>query len=87
MHVELPYSVLWPRLEGTTIRRIGVRETGVSRLHGCLIKSPIDVPRTSQHYRIEGFKGVINWFPIIPKHASLSNSQCEIFHAGCIRQR
>ena len=35
-----------------TTRRAAVRETGVSRNHGC---SP-ETPQTSLHYVIEGFK-------------------------------
>jgi len=34
-------------------------ETSVSRYHGSLFETP----RTSQHYRIEGFKGALNWNP------------------------
>ena len=41
--------------------------------------SPIETPRTSQHYRIEGFKGALNWAPIMPRDDSLSDSQYNFF--------
>ena len=37
---------------------LAVRETGVSWHQGGPIESPPETPRTSQHYRIEGIKGV-----------------------------
>ena len=40
------------------IRREAVRETSVSRHHGGPIDGPPETPRASQHYRIEGIKGV-----------------------------
>ena len=40
------------------IRRVAVRETGVSRYHGGPIEGPPETPRTPQHYRIKGIKGV-----------------------------
>ena len=42
----------------TAIRRAAVRETGVSRYQGGPIEGPPETSRTSQHYRIEGIKGV-----------------------------
>ena len=33
---------------------IAVRETGVSRHQGRPIEGPLETPRTSQHYHIEG---------------------------------
>ena len=44
-----------------TIRRIAVRETGVSRHHGERMERPPETPRTSQHYPIEGFKRVLHY--------------------------
>ena len=41
-----------------TDRLIAVRETGVSRHQGGSIDGPPEIPRTSQHYRIEGIKGI-----------------------------
>ena len=43
--------------ETTPIRRIAVRENGVSRHHGGVFEGSLKTIRTSQHYRIEGFKG------------------------------
>ena len=40
------------------IRRIAVRETGVFQLHGRQIEGPHETTRTSEHYHIEGYKGV-----------------------------
>jgi len=39
------------------IRRTAVREAGVSRHHRATIECPPETPPTSEHYRIEGFKG------------------------------
>jgi len=36
------------------------------------IHGPPETPRTPQHYRMEGFKGGLNWSPIMPRDASLS---------------
>jgi len=41
----------------TSIRRVAVRKASVSRQHGGPIEGPPETPRTSQHYRIQGFKG------------------------------
>ena len=41
-----------------TDRLIAVRETGVFWHHGGPIESPPETPRTSQHYRFQGIKGV-----------------------------
>jgi len=38
-----------------------------------------ETPRTSQHYRIEGFKGVLNWSPTMSRGVSLSDSDCKFF--------
>ena len=37
----------------TAIRRVAVRETGVSRHHGGPIEGPPETPRKSLYYRIE----------------------------------
>ena len=42
----------------TAIRRVAVRETGVPQHHGGPIVGPNETPCTSQHYIIEGIKGV-----------------------------
>lgn len=41
----------------TSTRRVAVREAAVSRQHGGPIEGPPETPRTSQHCRIQGFKG------------------------------
>ena len=61
----------------TAIRRIAVRETGISRYHRDPIKGSPETPRTSQHFYIGGFKGALNWDPIMPRDASLSDSECK----------
>ena len=43
------------------------------RRHG----GPIEAPRTSQHYRIEGFRGIFNCVPIMPRKASFLDSDRE----------
>ena len=40
-----------------TIRRVAVRETGVSRHHGGPIQWPSETPRTPRHYGTEGAEG------------------------------
>ena len=47
-----------PDRKTVTDRLIAVRETGVSWHHGGPIEGPPETPRTSQHYRIEGIKGI-----------------------------
>ena len=37
-------------------------------------------PRTSQHYRTEGFRGVLNWAPVMPIGTSLSDSHINFFY-------
>ena len=56
------YSFLSVDRKTATDRLIAVRETGVSRHQGGPIEGPPETPRTSQHYRIEGIKG-IPWDP------------------------
>ena len=41
----------------TMIRRITVREDGVSRHHRGVIEGPPETPQTSRHYRIKGCEG------------------------------
>ena len=62
----------------TPIRRIAVRETGVSRHHEGLIEGPPETPQTSEHYRIEGFKGALNWAPI----KYVERCKYEFFHSA-----
>merc|ERR1719154_355948 len=48
----------------------------------CMLR---DAPlKLLEHYGsvIEGFKGALNWSPFKPRHASLSDSQCDIFQSG-----
>ena len=52
------YSFLSVDRKNVTDRLIAVRETGVSRHQGGQIEGPPETTRTSQHYRIEGIKGV-----------------------------
>ena len=46
-------------------RRVVVRED-VSLHHGGSIKGTPETLEPSQHHRIEGFKGALNWAPIGP---------------------
>ena len=46
---------------------------------GAQLRTPLKPPGTSQHYRIAGFKGALNWFSIMSRDVSLSDNQCEIF--------
>ena len=59
----------------TAIRRIAVRETGVSRPHGGPIEGPPEAPRAPQRYRVEGFKGALNYSPIMPRDARPSDPE------------
>ena len=63
----------------TAIRRIVVRETGVSRHHGGPIESLTETSRTSQHSIVlRDFREALNWAPIMPRDASDSDSHaCE----------
>ena len=76
------------RLEkAAAIRLLAVRETGVFRHHMDAILGPPETPRTSQHYHIEGLKGALNWAPIMPLDACLSDSRCKYllwrsYHTG-----
>ena len=54
-HRQTPLAI--PQAAKTTTR-IALGETGVSRHQGGTIEGPPETPRTSHHYRIEGFKGV-----------------------------
>jgi len=70
----------------TAIRRIAVRETGVSRHHGGSTKGPPKPIGPSQHYRIEGFKGGPQLVPIMPRDAFLSDNRCYFSQSGnCCR--
>ena len=53
---KLKYSFL--SVKRLPDRLIAVRETGVSRHQGGPIEGPPETHRTSQHYRIEGIKGL-----------------------------
>jgi len=55
------------------IRRIAVRNSGVSWHYDCTIKGPLIPLRASQH---SGIKGGINWTPMIPRNAGLSDRRC-----------
>ena len=58
----------------TPMRRIAVRETGVSRHHGGQLEPP-EITRTSQHYCIERFSGDPQLWP--------TDSQCKFFFSAC----
>ena len=58
------------RLKKTAIRRVAVRETGLSRhLEGANWKPPLKSLWLSRHYRIDGFKGALNWNPFTPRQS------------------
>ena len=44
---------------------------------GVSIEGPSETPRTSEHYHIEGLIGGPQLDPIMPRHASLADSQCK----------
>ena len=63
----------------TTIMRTVVRETGVCRHHGCLIR---DTPRTSQHYMVpRGLRGATSITPRVLS-LSLTDSWSDLFQSG-----
>ena len=49
----------------------------------CVHKNTTPISRIEvrpSHYRTEGFKGeALNWVPIMPRDASLLDSQCRVF--------
>ena len=49
-----------------TMSYSAVRETSVSLHHGGPIEGPPETPRTSQHYRVEGIKGVLPCVSVAP---------------------
>ena len=51
-----------------------VQQTGVSRHTGEPIEGPLEIARTLQHYRIEGFKEALICPPIMLRDISLSYS-------------
>ena len=54
-------------------RRTDVREISVSRYHG----DPTEKP--SEHYRIERFKGALNWAALImPRDTSVSSRTVDV---------
>ena len=62
----------------TAIRLIAVQETGVSRHQGGPIEGPPEIPRTSQHYRIE----LLTWpkgkgSTVFPLHAAVPHSPAQ----------
>ena len=61
------------------IRRLAVQETGDSRYLGGPTEGPTEPLGPSQHYRIEGFKEGPLLYPIMPRHASLSDSKYKFF--------
>ena len=65
----------------TAIERTAVRETDVSRHHGGNIEGPLIFQEPSEHYRVEKD---LNWAPINPRYASLSDSRCIFLQAGKI---
>ena len=69
-------SVISTLQKTTATRHIVVRETSVSRHHEVPIEGSLEISRILQHYRIEGFKGVLNLAPIMPRAARFSTSGC-----------
>ena len=53
---EFPFPIFWGNFFWREF--FAVRETGVSRHQGGPTEGLPETPRTSQHYRIEGIKGV-----------------------------
>ena len=60
----------------TAIILTAVWETSASRHHGDPFEGAVKL-LTSQHYRIEGFKVGSQLYPIIPRNASLPDSECK----------
>ena len=53
----MPYSAVTPNGESTAIRRVAVRETGISWHHGGPIEGLLKTLGSPEHYHIEVFKG------------------------------
>ena len=70
----------------TAIRRTTVWETSVSRHHEGPIKCPLETSPYTSHHTIVlkglSLKGGPLFFPIMPRDASLSDSQWETFQSG-----
>ena len=68
------YSSAEPQTGKTAaIRRAAVREERALGIRGDQLRDSLG---PSQHYRI---KGAYNLFPIMPRHASLSDGECKFF--------
>ena len=67
-----------------TIRRIAVQETGVSRPHGGLIQEPHEHHGTMV---LMNLRFTLNWSPIMPRDASVSDSRCNVLQSGVIYTR
>ena len=59
--------------EGETAKTTSIRSIRLSASLGPNRRPP-ETPRISQHYHIEGFKGALNWAPMMPIDACLSDS-------------
>ena len=64
------------------IRRTTIRETYVSRLYGDQSKVPLKPNVYHSTIVLRGLTGAVNWSPIMPRDASLSDSQFESFWSG-----
>ena len=63
-----------------TIQEKQSNVTSVSRHHGAQLRAPwfSEILRTSEHYRIKGFKKALNWAPM-PRDLSFSGQLMEVF--------
>ena len=69
-------SVSSPIILGHRSPTFAVRETDVSRHQGGPIEGPPETPRTSVLWCTGGFRGALNWAPLMPRDVSLSDSKC-----------
>ena len=74
---QFHYAVTYlSRLEKTTaIRRIAVQVSSVSRHNGGPTDAP---PQYNSALMYGGFHGALNWAPMIPRDASLSDSYMRV---------
>ena len=64
-------------------RLTAVRETGASLAASWGFNRGLpETHRASQHYRIGIFEGALNWSPIMPRAACLSDNKFKFFKSG-----
>ena len=77
---HIPFTV--KGIEDIVFSVMAIRKTGVSWLLGGQMESPLKPLGSSQHCRMRGLRGSLNWTPFMPRDASVWNSRCKCSHPG-----